>query len=55
MPSAGDPGWLNVSRATSWPAAASAWLSPSTWAPTPPTDRGGNSQVSIRTRIGAQR
>ena len=33
--------------------AASAWLSPSTWAATPPTDRGGNSQVSIRTRIGA--
>ena len=33
---------------------ASAWLSPSTWAATPPTDRGGNSQVSIRTRIGAR-
>ena len=51
--SAGRPGCASVNSTTSWPAAASAWLSPSTWAATPPTDRGGNSQVSIRTRIGA--
>ena len=50
--SAGAPGWESVNSTTSWPAAASAWLNPSTWAATPPTDRGGNSQVSIRTRIG---
>ena len=49
--SAGDPGWASVSSTTSCPAAAIAWLSPSTWAATPPTERGGNSQVSIRTRI----
>ena len=49
--SAGAPGCDSVSSTTSWPARASAWLSPSTWAATPPTDRGGNSQVSIRTRI----
>ena len=47
------PGWASVSRTTSCPAAASAWLSPSTWAATPPTERGGKSQVSIRTRIAS--
>ena len=51
--SAGDPGWASVSNATSWPAAAIVWLSPSTWAATPPAELGGNSQVSIRTRIGS--
>ena len=50
--SAGAPGCDSVSSTTSWPDRASAWLSPSTWAAIPPTERGGNSQVSIRTRIG---
>ena len=46
-----NPARATVSTTTSWPAVASALLSPSTWAAAPPVS-GGYSHVNMRTRTG---